>query len=176
MQPSIPLLTLIKLFFAKDSTVEKLRSLDLPPEPNNVASKVDTQNLPSEYYNSKHKFPFTATIDPNNKLKLNFEKIAIIVIPTTLFQTVFGNNGKTKKMENGSIILYIHWLKKNFLSFHSLVRRFWKSQLILNPTLYKIYTLHFPLRIAKTLLPKTGNIEPLFAEVPQTHSVLKLKQ
>ena len=74
MEPSISFQTLVKYVDAEDITNETSRILGLPPENNNVNSKLESQNLSTETYHSNPGVMFTQKIDPNNESKPQYRK------------------------------------------------------------------------------------------------------
>ena len=77
MQPSIPFHTLVKLVDVQDTTNEKIRSFDPPPETDNVTSKLDLQNLFAENYDPTSESLLTQTTNPNKKNISEFRKHCI---------------------------------------------------------------------------------------------------
>ena len=53
MEPSFQFRTLVKFVDAEDVTIEKIRTLGLPPETNNVTSKREPQFLSAATYDKK---------------------------------------------------------------------------------------------------------------------------
>ena len=74
VEPSIPFQTLIDFVDADDIKNEKNRTLALPLENINVTSKLESQNLSSEIYDSNSEVMLTQVNDQENETKNQFLK------------------------------------------------------------------------------------------------------
>ena len=74
MEPSILFHELIKHVYAENITNERIRTLVLPLIIINVTSKLESQNLFSQKYDSNLDFMMTQTQEPNNKITPHFRK------------------------------------------------------------------------------------------------------
>ena len=74
MEPSFPLHTLVRLFDAKDTTIEKVLTLDLRLDIKNLTSKLACQNSYAEFLIQNLKSSLHKQTDPINEDKPQFWK------------------------------------------------------------------------------------------------------
>ena len=105
MEPSVPFHTLVKLADAEDITTEKKCALDVQLEINILTSKLESQDLSSEFMIQILQLYLHKQMIRIKSRNGNFRVTAFIVMnPSTLFDPVFQNNKKMRK-EIGFLIV-----------------------------------------------------------------------
>ena len=90
MENSIRFHTLTKLVDTENFTSETNRILEIPLDNNKVLTKLESQHLSSEKYDSNPEVMFAQRNDPKDKTNPRFRKTAFIVVnQTTFFSNCF---------------------------------------------------------------------------------------